>query len=148
MEYQVINGKKFPPFPFYAKTKNIDWVVKVVGVCETDSDRFLAELFFDNCTILIEDAMVLSITEITFDEPAEKQYRPWTNDDVKSLLFFRDKIFRNKTTLREHIVTNIFKRESLLFSDFGSIGYSLEAMFDDLEYSTDGINWLPCGAEI
>lgn len=145
MEYQVINGKKFPPFPFHATGLKEGCIFEITGMF--DKYTFLALFGREKAVLPVKDAKPVSITEIAFDEqPIEKKYRPWTNDDVKSLLFFRDKIFECNGI--HFCATRYVPCSESVFLGEEDSSMSLNKMFDNLKYSTDGTNWLPCGVEI
>ena len=84
----------------------------------------------------------------------EPEYEPWTPEYVESLLFFKDKIFRFKQStfpIEQYKVCQYTEGKSSI-NYVGTIQfasrlgrYSLDQLFKMLEYSTDGINWLPCG---
>lgn len=151
MEYQIINGKKFPQFPFYAKGIITEGIYKITK--KLSSDALLAELGRNKVAVHAKYITPVSVTEITFDEqPTEKKYRPWTREDVGSLLFFKDKIFRLKESTQQTTVIAFDSNEdasttvALQFDE--RKWFDFDDLLESYEYSTDGINWLPCGVEI
>ena len=147
MDYQIINGKKFPPFHFYAKSRRSDFIYKITGMLSEYA--FTAVIGNGELCLFVEDAVPLSLTEMTFDEqPTEKKYRPWTHEDIGSLLFFKDKIFRHKEMLHKQSFVRGYDSDSFIIEISGWCSLTLKQILDEFEYSTGGANWLPCGVEI
>ncbi len=143
-DYQIINGEKWPLFPLYVMNKDTGLVIKAIAFAESQN------AFFSDTGnyVKYKNAILVNITEAPHERAVPQKYVPWTHEDVGSLLFFKDKIFRGicdfsvQLTICEYA---IHKENYILVKICGYEWKSFETLLNNFEYSTDGTTWHPCG---
>ena len=92
------------------------------------------------------DAIPIIVKDLEQKQEKQPEYVAWDKTDVNSLLFFKDKIFREKTDKRiEATVIGLDLKNGCEVILSVGVKCHLSQLFSLFEYSTDGQNWLPCG---